>query len=85
MQLKKKGGRTAVELSINKVLPFTPQPGLDVEFLGMPIEASLSQVCYVEKENHFEVFMHIGDRETGFYYSNDHIKELESCGWTRDE
>lgn len=74
-----------VYFSITKSLPFVPQLGLDVEFCGMPTEARLSQVCYVEDGNHFEVFMHIGDIESGYYYSDSIISDLESHGWTRDK
>lgn len=74
-----------VYFSITKSLPFEPQLGLDVEFCGMPNEAPLSQVCYVEEGNHFEVFMHIGDMANDIYYSNSAIKVLESRGWKRDK
>lgn len=74
-----------VEFSITKTLPFTPHRGLDVHLNGMPIEATPSQVCYVEDGGFFEVFLHIGSREHDEYYDGEDIKELESHGWTRDE
>jgi len=82
---EKKGKVKEVNFSITKTLPFTPHLGLDVEFFGMPIEATPSQVCYVEDGNYFEVFLHIGNTESGDYYGDEDIKVLELFGWTCDE
>jgi hypothetical protein len=73
-----------VAFTINKSFPFVPQLGLDVHFLGMPTEARLSQVCYVEEGNSFEVFIHIGDSELGIFYDKSILDNLVGHGWMRD-
>jgi hypothetical protein len=74
-----------VNFSITKVLPFTPNRGLGVEFLGMPIYTTPVLVCYIEDGDYFEVFMYIGSRKHNEYCTDRDVEKLESHGWTRGE